>query len=331
MMWKQVVERHGPPEAMTMHNEALPAPGPAQLRVVVERVGVALSDVLMREGRYPGGPVPPYTPGWDVVGVVDAVGRGVHPRALGMRVAALVFRGGYATHALVDERLAAPVPADLSSDAAACLILNYATAWRMITGVACGREGERLLVRGAGGGVGTAALDIARLLGMSAWGAASPAKTRTVERLGATWIADERLEVAAEAVGGFDIVLDPLGGRETWRAMRLLKPHGRVVSYGFTALPEALQPLRVGMHLGMMRLRTLAARDRSARFFRLSKYVAAEPAGYRNDLAELLQHASAGRLTPLVDEVLPLRAAPEAHRRLQASAVTGKLLLDPKS
>lgn len=329
MTRRQVVLRLGASDAMSLVEDEAPSPGPGQMRLAVERAGVALSDVLMRQGRYPGGPKPPFTPGWDVAGTVDAIGDGVDPALVGERLVALVFDGGYAAHALVGERLAARIPEGVSFDAAACLTLNYVTAWQMIRRIGHARPGERLLVRGAAGGVGTAALDIARALGLRAWGASSPMKVATVERYGATWVAKDGLEVAAGSIDGFDIVLDPLGGGETWRAMRLLAPGGRVVTYGFTAFSQSLLPLRIASHLVAMKVRSLMPGGRSASLFRLSRSARTDPEAYRDDLNSLLDLLAAGELEPLVADVLPLSAAAEAHRCLESLAVEGKLLLDP--
>lgn len=329
MTRKIIVDRFGDPETLSLSSVDMPEPGPGEVLVAVQYAGVAFSDLLMREGLYPGGPQPPYTPGWDVVGKVVAIGESVDPELMGRAVAGLAFLGGYADHALVKATHVVELPADVDRRAAACLVLNYVTALQMFVRVARATKGDTVLVRGAAGGVGTAALDIARAFGLVARGVCSPAKAETVERFGATWMAagDEARE--ATASGGFDIVLDPAGGAKTWRSMRLLAPGGRVVTYGFTGLKGGRLKSRLIVHTAAMALRSLGPGGKRASFYRVSQSARRRPSDYRHDLKLLLDLLADGRLTPLVADVLPLSQAAEAHRRINDRIVEGKLLLSP--
>lgn len=325
-----VVERFGGPEALTVRTGSTPVAAGRDVLVKVELAGVAASDLLMREGAYPGGPKPPFTPGWDVVGVVEKTGDAVDPSLLGAKVAGLSFTGGYVSHAVIDSRFVVRLPAGVEAASAACLTLNYVTAWQMIVRVARASPGQTILVQGAAGGIGTAALDIARAIGLRGYGVASQAKAAAVEAYGATWLGGGDEIAAAAAVGGFNIALDPFAGSATWRAMRLLARRGRIVTYGFTGIGRAAIMPRLAAHVVQMRLRSMVG-GRTATFFRLSQSARGDPGAYRDDLAALLSLLETRQLSPLIAGILPLTQACDAHRRLASRSVEGKLLLDAQS
>jgi NADPH:quinone reductase len=331
---KVVVERFGGADQLRLQDGAAPAPGPGQLRIRAAAAGVAAADLLMRAGRYPGGPKPPFTPGWDVAGTVEAVGQGVDGSWLGADVIALVLTGGYADRVVAPLALTARVPEGVTLPLAACLTLNYTTAFQMLTRVVRARPGERILVHGAAGGVGTALLDLARDMGLQAFGAASPGKAGVIAGYGARFLdrtaGDPATQVLALAPGGVDVVLDPLGGPHVGRAFAALRPGGRLVSYGFAALAgRRFVTARVLAQLLALHLRHVAPTGRAAAFYRLSAEARRHPARVQGDMASLLERLAAGRLRPLVAECLPLARAAEAHARLESGAVQGKLLLAP--
>ena len=158
----------GGPEVLEVVERDAPEPGPGEVRVKVLAAGVAFADVLMRHGKYPGVPSPPFTPGYDLVGEVEKLGTGVEGVALGQRVAALTQIGAYAQRVVVGVGEMVPVPVGVDPVEAVSLVLNYVTAYQMLRRVAGARGGERILIHGAAGGVGTALLQLGQVEGLEA-------------------------------------------------------------------------------------------------------------------------------------------------------------------
>ena len=161
-----IVTHYGGPDALRIVEEECPEPKRGEVRVRVQAAGVALPDVMMREGFHPETPPLPFTPGWDLVGVVDRLGAGVSGIELGQRVAALPITGAYAEFVCLAERELVPVPSGLDAGEAVSLVLNYVTAYQMMHRSAKVRTGQRVLIHGAAGGVGTALLQLGRLAGL---------------------------------------------------------------------------------------------------------------------------------------------------------------------
>jgi NADPH2:quinone reductase len=196
----------------------------------------------MLEGNYPFAPKIPFVPGYEAVGVVDAIGAGVTGFDVGQRVAALTVYGGFAELLVREAEHFLPVPSGVSDRDAAAVILNYVTAWQMIHRVAKVRTGQTALVTGAAGGVGTATLQLLRLAGVKAYGAASAKKHDTLRLFGATPI-DYRegpLDCLTRALepGGVDYVFDAVGGANIGPCIGALRRGGTVVGFGFMGLPE---------------------------------------------------------------------------------------------
>jgi NADPH2:quinone reductase len=165
--------------------EGLPNPRPGEVRLKMLAAGVSFADVLMRQGIHPEARRPPFTPGWDVVGTVDALGEGVQAVLQGATVAAMPIVGGYAEYVCLPATELVRVPPQLDPAEAVCLILNYVTAYQMVHRSAQARPGETALIHSAAGGVGTALLQLARLHGIQTYGTASTGKLTTIESLGA--------------------------------------------------------------------------------------------------------------------------------------------------
>jgi NADPH2:quinone reductase len=224
-----VITRHGPSSVLSMVREPVPAPKRGEVRIRVEAAGVAFGDVAQRSGAYfAGTPTMPYTPGYDVVGTVEAIGDGVADAAVEDRVAALTLFGGYARYVCVPAEWAVKVPPQLDAAQAVALVLNYTTAWQMLRRVALVRGGESILVYGGSGGVGTALLDLAKHLRLVTAAAVSK---RWQDSLGgyAALLFDEREPSSREALrrfrpSGFDAAFDPIGGSHVWKTRRRRAP-----------------------------------------------------------------------------------------------------------
>src|SRR5947207_3176596 len=235
-MKRVVVDHFGGPEVLKVVEDADPRPGPGELRIRVLAAGVSFTDALIRAGTYLGGPKPPFTPGYELVGVVEELGPGCSRLRTGDRVAALTVWGADAERVCVPEKYAVEVPEELDPAEVVSLVLPYVTAYQLLHRTAMARSGEAVLVHGAAGRVGTAVLELGALAGLRLYGTASARDRAAVERLGAVAI-DYRNEdflarVRELAGDGVDVALDGIGGAVSVRSFRALRPGGRLVVFG---------------------------------------------------------------------------------------------------
>lgn len=322
------VRGRGGPEVLRVEERATPDPGRGEVQVRVEAAGVAYGDVMRRRGVL----APPwtFTPGYDIAGVVEAVGRGVDSSLEGTRVAAMMPRtgfGGYADHVIVPRKRLARVPDSVSSTQAGALILNYITARQLLERYSgLGSEAGTLLVHGGAGGVGTAVLQLAALKGVTTFATASAKKHDLIRELGATPIdyRAERFEDAIERLcpGGVDAALDGIGGEYLRRTWRSLRRGGRLVSFGLTGEIEKGWRSIWGAFGSMLRL--YLDRSRS-----LKVYLVGTRYGVQDDLQAVLDLAGEGAIAPIIGAELPLTEVAEAHRLLEEAAVVGKIVLVP--
>src|SRR5512138_2578109 len=180
-----IVTHYGGPEALRVVEEECPDPKAGEVRVRVQAAGVSLPDIMAREGVHPETPRVPYTPGWDLVGEVDRLGEGVSGIEPGQRVAAMPIHGAYAEFVCLPQRELVPVQPGLDAGEAVSLILNYITAYQMMHRSAKVASGQRALIHGAAGGVGTALLQLGRLAGLEMYGTCSSRNASAVRELGA--------------------------------------------------------------------------------------------------------------------------------------------------
>ena len=234
-----IVTHYGGPDALRVVEEECPEPKDGEVRVRVLAAGVSLPDLLMREGVHPETPRVPFTPGWDLVGVVDRLGDGVSGIEPGQIVAALPIHGAYAEFVCLPQRELVPVPSGLDAAEAVSLILNYVTAYQMLHRSAKVRSGQRVLIHGAAGGVGSALLQLGRLAGLEMYGTCSSRGASAVSDLGGIPIDYQHQDFVKEiprlTSEGVDVVFDGIGGAHIWRSRKALRPGGRVVAYGLTS------------------------------------------------------------------------------------------------
>lgn len=337
MSKRVIVPRHGGPEVLQLVDADPPEPGPGEARLEVLAAGVSAFDLIYRRwSRLPGSPTLPYTPGEDVVGVVDRLGEGVRSVEIGQIVAAgtwvLGVGGGYAEHVCLPESELVPVPPGVDPAEAVCLVVNYLTAHQHLHGIGRVRSGERVLVHGAAGGVGSAVVQLGRLAALDLYGTASPSHLDLVESLGATPIdyrSEDFVERIRELTGdGVDAVIDPVGGAlHLWRSHRVLRRGGRLVWLGSAAVEE--HGLRVGplSMLMLLLLRLLPDGRRAPRCPLLADFAEAHPGWYRETLSALLDSLASGVLAPIVAERVPLAEAARAHEILEIGGHTGKVVL----
>jgi len=352
-MKRVVVDHYGGPEVLRMVEEEDPRPGPGEVRVRVLVAGVSFTDSQLRAGTYiPGGPKPPFTPGYELIGVVEEVGPGCSRLQVGDRIGALTVWGADADRVCVPEAGAVEVPDDLDPAAVLSLVFTYMTAYQVIHRTARAKRGETVLVHGAAGRVGTAALELGALAGLRLFGTASARDRATVERLGAVAIDyrnEDFLARVRELTGGegVDVVLDSLGGPVSLRSFRALRPGGRLVVFGRYAtiangrknwpaviewyasvatvwLWAMVSPRRRAMKYQIQRFRD-AAKNRPGAVGGEPRY----PEWFQADFRVLVEMLRRGEIHPVVAERLPLSEARHAHELLDSTAATGKLVLVP--
>lgn len=316
--------------------EDLPNPGPGEVRLKMLAAGVSFADVLMRQGIHPEARRPPFTPGWDVVGVVDVLGEGVGAVPLGATVAALPIIGSYAEYLCLAETELVRVPPQLDPVEAVCLILDYVTAYQMLHRSAQARPGETALVHGAAGGVGTALLQLARLHGIQTYGTASAGKLRTIESLGGHAIDYKRsdfLKVIQHLPrGGVDIVFDGVGGWNLVRSWQALTMGGRLVAYGLvSSLAGGKRDLKLlissATGWAAAYTRSLLTRHRRLLIYSIQMLKRRKPDWFRQDLTTLFDLLGRGELKPVIDRRLSLEQAALAHELLGKGDTIGKIVL----
>jgi NADPH2:quinone reductase len=315
-----VVREFGAPEVMTIERVPEPVPGPGQVTIRVHAVGVNPVDTYIRAGTYARKPSLPYTPGTDVGGVVHAIGPDVTRLRVGDRVYAHAVVGGYAEVALCDEWQAHPLPVQVSFQQGAAIGVPYATAWRALLMRAQGRPGESVLVHGASGGVGIAAVQIARAHGMRVIGTAGSAEgIALVRKQGAHEILNHReadyLQRVPSLTGGagVDVVLEMLANVNLDRDLDMLAPHGRVVVIGNRGRIE-IDPRKAMSRDGTILGMTLFNATRAD----LEEIHAGLIAGLEN-----------GSLNPVIGKEMPLADAVKAHVAVMKSGALGKIVLIP--
>jgi len=339
--WQHIqIARFGGPEVLELvTEEALPAPGPGEARIKVLAAGTGFTDTFIRMGRYPDfkGPLP-FTPGYDLVGVVDALGEGVTAPAVGTMVADLTVVGGYTQYALRPAASLVPVPEGVDPAEAVCLPLAYMTAYQMLTRAACVEPGARILVIGASGSVGTAMLDLARAMGLAAIGTCSARNMALVQSYGATAIdytAGDFTAAVRAATGGRGVMaaFDAIGGAHFARSFAALASGGVLVGYGSQTMATGGESvLAAGLGLARLKLWTLLSPlfgRRRAVWYSITDHRKAHPEEFAEDMATLLDWLREGRIRPVVADRLPLSAAAEVHRRIAAGGLGGKVVLLP--
>jgi NADPH:quinone reductase len=320
-------------EKLEIREFPVPEPGKGEARVRVLACGLGSTDVgMMRRGSYPFAPKPPFAPGYEIVGLVEALGEGVGTVKLGQRVAALTVYGGYGELLVRRAEEFIPVPEGLETEEAVALVLNYVSALQMIERVAKPMPGQLALVTGANGGVGTALLDLLRLRGIRAVGAASPSKRGLVESYGAAWIASRGAPLGealrAIAPGGVDLTFDAVGGRASAECVRSTRKGGIVIGYGWMGTAKGE---KVSAGLSLLTLWSILAgaalSGRRGRFYGISSLYLRDPRPFREDLQRLFELLGQGKIRPKIAATLPLLEARRGIEMLIKGGLEGKVVL----
>jgi NADPH:quinone reductase-like Zn-dependent oxidoreductase len=328
------------PGSLEVRETADPEPGPGQVRIRVRAAGLCFAEVMAAQGLYPGTPEFPAVLGYEAAGVIDKVGAGVDERRAGGRVVALARFGAHSDVVCVPEGQALTIPPGRDFAAAAAIPVNYLTAYHILFRAAAIRPGERVLIHMAAGGLGTAALQLCRTVdGIETFGTASAKKHAALREEGCTHPIDYRTTDYAKEVRrltggeGVDVVLDPLGGADSRKGLKLLRPGGRLVAYGFANLMSGQRrnPVRVLRQAASVPLLT------PLQLMNANKAVAGVHVGrllgqadlLTGELTEVLALWAEGKIAPRIDAVYPFAQAADAHRRIINRANTGKVILTP--
>jgi NADPH:quinone reductase len=337
-----VVAHYGGPDELRVVEEECPEPRAGEVRVRVLAAGVSLPDLLMREGVHPETPPVPFTPGWDLVGVVERLGDGVTGIEPGRMVAALPITGAYAESVCLPHGELVPVPDGLDAAEAVSLVLNYVTAYQMLHRSARVRPGQRVLIHGAAGGVGSALLQLGGLAGLQSYGTCSSRGAPAVSALGGVPIDYQHQDFVEETYrltsAGVDAVFDGIGGAHMWRSRKALRPGGRVVIYGLTSslsggrLASGRPGRRRRFHgipvFGLYIAGSwLLPGKRRMVPYSIQWLKRLKPALFRQDLIALLDLLRQKQIKPLIAHRFPLAEARHAHELLGKGGITGKIVL----
>jgi NADPH:quinone reductase len=356
-MKRVVVDHYGGPEVLRVIEDNVPEAGPGEVRVRVLAAGVSFTDSQLRAGTYLGVPKPPFTPGYELVGVVEKLGPGCSRLRVGDCIASLTVWGASAERVCVREANAVEVPEDFDPAEVVSLVLPYMTAYQVLHREANVKSSETVLVHGAAGRVGTAALELGAVAGLRMYGTCSARDRAAVERLGAVAIdyqnEDFRTRVRELPGKGVDVVLDGLGGALSLRSFRALRPGGRLVVYGHSStISHGRRSWRGWIEwyaaTATVALWGLLSPRRKVSAYRIQKLSEGHqfvpmgsrrplpvgggprnPDWFREDFAALIELLREGQIHPVVAERLPLTEARRAHEQLESSAAKGKLVLVP--
>jgi len=330
-----VITKRGDPSVLQVQQSPdPPPPGPGQLRLAVHAAGVNFADHLARVGLYPDAPKLPAVVGYEVAGTVAAVGDGVDSDRMGERVLAGTRFGGYAEIVNVAARDSVVLPDAMSFEQGAAVPVNYATAWAALHGYGSLRAGERVLVHAAAGGVGIAAIQFAKAAGAEVHGTASPGKHQKLAELGVDRAIDYRRDGWWKGLEPYDLVLDALGGRSLRRSYALLRPGGRLVGYGVSAMQqgEKRSLRKVAPHaLSMLRgFNLITQLEESKAVIGLNMLRLWDDRGTLEPwIAPLTRALHDGTISPVVHAAVPFAEAARAHRILAARENIGKVVLVP--
>lgn len=340
-MRAMVVRRYGPPEVFEYREVPDPQPAVGQVLVRARAVGVNFADLLQRMGIYPGTPKPPFIPGFEVAGIVEQVSSSTQPPAPdlapGARVVALATFSAYAERVAVPAHLVFRLPDDVPFAEAAAIPVNYLTAYHSMFQMGNLQSGDRILIHGAAGGVGIAAVQLARARQLEIFGTAGSSKQDFLRQIGVDHPIDYTREDFQQAVrgiapDGIEMAMDPIGGKSFAKSCDCLGPTGRLVVYGFSAAagPEGKRSLWRGLKALAQTPRfhplVLMRRNISVIGVNLGRMKGRE-ALLRRQLEEIFRMYAAGQVKPVIGKTFPLEQAAEAHRYIHTRQNIGKVVL----
>jgi NADPH:quinone reductase-like Zn-dependent oxidoreductase len=333
-----VITEHGPPEVLRVQERPDPEPGPGQVRVRVHAAGINFADLLARVGLYPEAPKPPAVVGYEFAGEVEALGEGVDGYSVGDRVLGGCRFGGYAELVVTGASELLPLPEDWSFEEGAALPVAYSTAYAGAVRYGSLREGERILVQAAAGGVGIATAQIAKIVGAEVYGTASGRKHDAIREQGVDHPIDYRNEdVPAEVrrIAGekqpLDVAFDAIGGKSFRESFSLLRAGGRLVCFGASSVQQGerrSRPRAMKALAQMPFFHPLRLMSQSKSVIGLNMLTLWDAHGSLHEyISPLAEWALMSRIRPVVAEAFPLERGPEAHRFVHEGKNVGKVVL----
>ena len=326
------LSRYGGAENLRTAEIETPAAGRGEVRIRVLASSLNYTEVLIRKRLYPqtAGLKPPFVMGYDVVGDVDQVGEGVTGFAIGDRVADMTVVGSNATYRLLKAKNLTRVPLGVDPAEAATLILSWMTAYQLLHRSAKVKKGDRVLVHGAGGAVGQAALVLGRLAGVEMWGGAFGKHAALIRELSATPVDYEKEDFTRVLPGGFDVVCDGIGEDGYRRSFAALKPGGLLIAIGYSAGVQAKQGmLSILSSIARLYLWGFLPGGKRARFYSINAMRVRHPDWFREDLEHLFGLLESGAIKPRVAERISFDKVADTHRRLETGGLEGKVVLCP--
>jgi NADPH:quinone reductase-like Zn-dependent oxidoreductase len=326
------VARFGDAGGLEVVDAPMPAPGRGEVRVRVLASSLQYTDVLIRRHLYPQttGLRPPFALGYDVVGEIDQLGEGASGYRVGDRVADMTVVGSNAAYRTLRAEDLTRVPPGIDVAEAATLILSWMTAYQLLHRAARVQRDQRVLVQGAAGAVGQALLVLGKLAGLQLWGTAHARHATLIRELGGTPIDYEREDFAHVLPGGFDVVFDGIGEDGYRRSFAALKPAGLLLAIGYSAAVQANQRLLTILgSIARLYLWGLLPGGKRARFYSINVMRARHPAWFREDLERLFDLLATRAIRPRVAKRISFDEVVDAHRRLEAGGLEGKIVLCP--
>ena len=332
-----VITGHGGPEKLQVREAPDPNPRPDEVRVRVKACGINFADILARRGLYPDAPRPPMVVGYEISGIVDQLGSEVDKQWLGRDVFALVHFGGYADTVTVPVSQVFAMPIALDYEHSVALPVQYLTAWQLLGVMGAVTAGDSVLVHNAGGGVGLAAIDIARHLGATIYGTASPTKHAFLRERGLHHAIDytrgdwreELMRLTSGA--GVELIIDPLGGTHWKKSYSALRSTGRLGIFGISSattsqLPGPLRLLALAAATPWFHPLSLMSRNRGVFGVNLG-HLWHEVPKLQAWMTSLLDGVEAGWIRPHVDRTFPFERAGDAHAWIEDRKNIGKVVL----
>jgi len=326
------VTRFGNADGLEVVDAVMPTAGRGEVRVHVLASSLHYTDVLIRRRLYPqtARHRPPFVMGYDVVGEIDQVGDAVRDFTVGDRVADMTVIGSNAAYRTLRADHLTRVPPEVDAAEAATLILSWMTAYQLLHRAAHVQAGQRVLVHGAAGAVGQALLVLGKRAGLELWGAARGEHAALIRELGGTPIDYQREDFTRVVEGGFDVVFDGIGEDGYRRSFAALKPGGLLLAIGFSASVQAQQRMRtILMSIARMYLWRFLPGGKHARFYSINAMRARHPSWFREDLERLVGLLAKDAIQPRIAERISFDEVADAHRRIEAGGLEGKLVLCP--
>jgi NADPH:quinone reductase-like Zn-dependent oxidoreductase len=334
-----VITKTGGTEVLQIQEVQEPQAEKGEVKIKVKAAGINFADILARKGIYPDAPKKPCVVGYEVSGIVDSVGENVDPSLVGKAVIASTRFGGYSEKVVTPSSLVLEKPDSLSFEQGATIPVNYITAYQLLVVMGALKKGERVLIHNVGGGVGLAALDIAKHVGATTFGTASSDKHAFLKERGLDYAIDYRTQNWLEKIKGItkgrgvELIIDPIGGRNTWKSYKALSRTGRLGLFGISTAAQS----RIFVKFHLVRTVLQMRRFHPVRLMNANKGIFGVNIGHmwgdvekiHSWALEIMRGVEQGWVKPHVDRVFPFEKASEAHQYIEDRKNIGKVVLVP--